>query len=65
MSFLHIITDDSRRGMEIKKRIAMATNIFNKMRRVLISREINSAMNMRILKCYVSSTLLYVQKPGH
>ena len=55
----HIITDDGRSEAEIKKRIAMAKNAFNSMKSVLTSREINNALKMRIVKCYVYSTLLY------
>ena len=58
----HTITEDGRCEVEIKKRIGMAKNTFNKMKHFLTSKQINNKLKMRIIKCYVFSTLLYASE---
>jgi hypothetical protein len=58
----HTITEDGRCEVEIKKRIGMAKNTFNKMKHLLTSKQINNKLKMRIIKCYVFSTLLYASE---
>ena len=54
-----ITTEDGKREVDIKRRIAIASNAFNNMKSVLSSRNININTRMRLTKCYVWSTLLY------
>jgi len=53
----HIITEDGRCETEIKKRIGMAKNIFSNMRRIITARQIANTQKMRIIKCYIYSSL--------
>jgi hypothetical protein len=55
----HMITDDGRCEEEIKRRIAIARTTFSKMNKVLTSRKIPLNTRVRIIQCYVWSTLMY------
>lgn len=44
---------------EIRTRIEIATSTFVKMKKLFTSRDINMELRMRMLRCYVFSTLLY------
>ena len=54
-----LITSDARSDKEILRRIGIAKAAFASMERVLTSRNINANTRIRVLKCYVWSTLLY------
>ena len=54
-----ITTEDGKSKVEIKRRIEVARNVFNNMKSVLSSRNISINTRMRLIKCYVWSTLLY------
>jgi len=54
-----LITQDSRCDKEIKRRIGISKKVFHSMEKVLTSRSINMCTKMRLLKCYLWSTLLY------
>jgi hypothetical protein len=55
----HTITDDGRCDTEVKKRIGMAKSTFNDMKKILTSKQITNKLKMRIIKCYIYSTLMY------
>ena len=55
----HLITEDGRCEEEVKRRIAVAKTSFNKMYKVLTSRDISLDTRKRILQCYVWSTFMY------
>ena len=55
-----LITQNSRSDKEIKRRVRISKSVFHSMQKVLTSRSINMCTKMRLLKCYVWSTLLYV-----
>ena len=44
---------------EVKRRIGIANSTLTSMNKVIISRSIDIAVRMRVLKCYIWSTLLY------
>ena len=52
-----ITTEDGKSEVEIKIRIEIARNAFNKMKSELSSRNININIRMRLAKCFVWSTL--------
>ena len=54
-----LISEDGRCDAEIKSRIAMAKGNFGKMRRILTNLSLGMNIRLRLLKCYVWSTLLY------
>ena len=54
-----LISEDGRCDSEIKSRIAMAKSNFGKMRRILTNLSLGMNIRLRLLKCYVWSTLLY------
>ena len=54
-----LITSDARCDIEIKKRIAIAKEAFNRMNPILKNRNISMSTKMRTLKTYVWSVLLY------
>jgi len=54
-----LISQDGRCDKEIKRRIGISKNIFHNIEKVLTSRAINMSTKLRLLKCYVWSTLLY------
>jgi hypothetical protein len=53
------ITSDGRCDVEIKKRIALSKQAFQKMSPILKNRTISINTKTRVLKCYVWSVLLY------
>lgn len=53
------ITDKAECGKEIKIRIAQAKTAFGKMRKILTNLSMNMNLRLRLMKCYVWSTLLY------
>ncbi len=54
-----MITSDGRSEKEIRRRIGIAKTAFKKMANVLASRNIRKETRIRILKCYIWSTLTY------
>ena len=52
-------TENGKCEREIKRRIGVAKSSFEKMHKVLTSRNINITGRLRLTKCYVWSTLLY------
>ena len=54
-----LISENGRCDAEIKSRIAMAKGNFGKMRRILTNLSLGMNICLRLLKCYVWSTLLY------
>ena len=54
-----LISEDGRSDAEIKSRVAMAKGNFGKMRRILTNMSLGMNIRLRLLKCYVWSTLLY------
>ena len=55
----YLITSDGRCATEIRKRIAMAKDAFQKMKSILANRNITMTTKIRILKTYIWSVLLY------
>ena len=55
----YIITSDGRCDAEIKRRIAIAKDSFNKMSSILRNKNISMKTKIRVLKAYVWSVLLY------
>ena len=53
------ISEDGKCDEEIKRRIGQARSAFNTMRDVLCCRRLPLTSRLRLLKCYVWSTLLY------
>ena len=51
------ITSDGKRVCEIKKRIAMAKDTFNKMKHIMRNRNICTTTKVRVMKAYVWSVL--------
>ena len=61
-SFIYLgslIYSDARCEKEIRRQIGIAKSRFTSMNKVLTSRNIDMAVRIRVLKCYVWSTLLY------
>ena len=54
-----LITSDGRAEHEIRRRISIAKATFTTMEKVLKSTQIELKIRIRVLKCYVWSTLLY------
>ena len=54
-----LITDDWRSILEIKGRIAMAKDAFNRKKNLLCSTGLNLQLRKRLVKCYVWSVLMY------
>ena len=54
-----IITSDGRCDDDVKARIGMAKDAFQKMKGILVSSNLSINTRKRILKCYISSILLY------
>ncbi|KAG1656286.1 MAM and LDL-receptor class A domain-containing protein 2 [Nymphon striatum] len=54
-----MLHEDGSSDAEIKRRIAIARNNFAKMSNCLCNRQLNIQTRLRILKCYIWSTLLY------
>ena len=55
----YMITSDGRCSTEIKRRIAIAKDSFNKMRPIFRNHNISMTTKYRVLKAYVWSVLLY------
>ena len=55
----HIVTETGKSDTEIKRRIAKARSSFTSLYKVLTSREVSLDTRIRLLKCYIWSTLLY------
>ena len=55
----YLITSDGRCTTEIRKRIAMAKETFQKMKPILTNRNVTMTTKTRILKTYIWSVLLY------
>ena len=61
-SFVYLgsqFTSDARREQEIRRRIGIAKSAFTSMSKVLTSRDIHMTVHIKVLRCYVWSTLLY------
>ena len=54
-----IITDDGRCDAEVKTRIEIARAKFVGMKDVLTSRQLNIKLRLRLIRCFILSTLLY------
>src|SRR5688572_5890685 len=54
-----LITEDGRCDGEIKRRIALAKDAFQKLENILLNRKLSIEVKKRILDCYVISTLIY------
>lgn len=54
-----LINNDGDNHTEIRSRIECARAAFNKMRKVLCSRDLRLPLRIRLLRCYVFSILLY------
>ena len=54
-----LITDDGKCGSEIKRRIEMSKQAFQKLKRVSKDRKMSLGTRKRILRCYVYSILTY------
>ena len=55
----HMASEDGRSDAEIARRITIAKGAFTNMRKLLTCRSINIRLRLRLLKCYVWSTLGY------
>ena len=55
----NLFTSDGRYEKEVKRRIGIAKTAFTCMKKVLCGRNISSPVRLRVLKCYIWSTLLY------
>ena len=53
------ITEDGRSEGEIKRRIGIAKTAFGRLRKILTNVRMRMDVRMRIMKCYVWSTMLY------
>ena len=61
-SFVYLgsqFTSDARCEKEIRRRIGIAKSAFTSMSNVLTSRDIHMTVRIKVLRCYVWSTLLY------
>ena len=61
-SFVYLgsqFTSDARCEKEIRRRIGIAKSAFTSMNKVLTSRDIHMTVRIKVLRCYVWSTLLY------
>ena len=54
-----VFTSDGRCEKEVKRRIEIAKTAFISMKKVLCGRNISMPVSLKILKCYIWSTLLY------
>ena len=54
-----LITSDGKCDADIKKRIAMAKDTFEKLSNIFKNRKLNIKIKNKLLKCYVHSALLY------
>ena len=61
-SFIYVgslFSSDARCEKEIRRRIGIAKSSFTSMNKLFTSRNIDMAVRIRVIKCYVWSTLLY------
>ena len=62
----YMATEVRKCDKEIKRRIGIARTEFESMAKIVTSRNISIELRSRIAKCYIWSTLLYMeQKHGH
>ena len=57
-----LLTEDGKSEKDIKRRISISRDVFNKMRKLLCNRDTGDMgliTRKRILRCYVLTTLLY------
>ena len=54
-----VFISDGRCVKEVKRRIGIAKTAFTSMNKVLCGRNISIPVRLRVLKCYIWSTLLY------
>ena len=54
-----LITSDAKSDQEIKRRIGIAKTAFKSMSKVLTARNINNQTKLRLIKCYIWSTMMY------
>ena len=54
-----VFTSDGRCEKEVNRRIGIAKTVFASMKKVLCGRNISMEVRLKVLKCYVWSTLLY------
>ena len=54
-----MFTSDGRCVQDVRRRIGIAKSAFTSLEKVLKSRDIKLQLRIRVLKCYVWSTLLY------
>ena len=54
-----LVTFDGRTKKEIRRRISIARSAFDQLRPILTDRKLSIAIRIRVLKCYVLSTMLY------
>ena len=54
-----LITSDAKSDQEIKRRIEIAKTAFKSMSNVLTARNINNQTKLRLIKCYMWSTMMY------
>jgi len=57
-----IITDDGKCDKDIKRRIAIARSTFISMKDVLTTRKLKWDTRIRLVRCYILSTLLYASE---
>ena len=54
-----VFTSDGRCEKEAKRRIGIAKTVFTSMKKVLCGRNISMPLRLRVLNCYIWSTMLY------
>ena len=52
-----LVTSDAKSDQEIKRRIGIAKTAFKGMSNVLTARDINNQTKLRLIKCYIWSTM--------
>ena len=57
--YSYLITDNGKFDSEIKRRIEIARGAFNNISKVITSTKISTSTRLRLIKCYVWSTLSY------
>ena len=55
----HMVSDNGKSDIEIKRRIEIARNASINMSKGLTSRDISIETRQRVVKCYIWSTILY------
>ena len=54
-----LITSDGKCDSEIKKKIGLSKSMFEKMKKILRNRQLSMKTRLKVLHCYVFSTLTY------